>query len=103
MPGRADIGFLIRVLAYLGNYRMRLDRLKKPVDIDFAPTPGKLDVFYGAELLEVIEDDRQAPSFKLLLGRLDNAGVKAKELTKLFGVDRKTMERWGGAPNERRS
>jgi hypothetical protein len=41
MPGRADIGFLIWILAYLGNDRMRFNRLKKPVYIDLAPLLGK--------------------------------------------------------------
>jgi hypothetical protein len=51
MPGCADIVFLIRILAHLGNDRMRLNRLKKPVYIDFTPTPGKLDVLIGCYFL----------------------------------------------------
>jgi hypothetical protein len=59
-------------------------------------TPS-LHVYYGAELLEVVPEDRQHPAFKLLLGRLYNAGVKGLALQQSFGVDRKTLQRWGQA------
>jgi hypothetical protein len=57
----------------------------------------QLHVYYGAELLEVVPEDRQQPAFKLLIGRLFNAGVKQVTLQRSFGVDRKTMQRWGRA------
>lgn len=60
-------------------------------------SPPSLHVYYGTELLEVVPEDRQHPAFKLLLGRLYNAGVKALALQRSFGVDRKTMQRWGQA------
>jgi hypothetical protein len=56
-----------------------------------------LHVYYGAELMEVVPEDRQHPAFKLLIGRLYNAGVKGLALQRTFGVDRKTMQRWGQA------
>jgi hypothetical protein len=56
-----------------------------------------LHVYYGAELLEVVPEDRRHPAFKLLLGRLYNAGVKAVTLQGRFGVDRKSLQRWGRA------
>jgi|ERR1035437_8892970 hypothetical protein len=60
-----------------------------------------LPVYYGAELLEVVPEDRQPPAFKLLIGRLYNAGVKGLALRQSFRVDRKTMQRWGQAlPSE---
>jgi len=62
-----------------------------------AGTPACLHVYYGAELLEVVPEDRQHPAFKLLLARLYNAGVKGVELQRHFRVDRKTMQRWGQA------
>jgi hypothetical protein len=37
-----------------------------------------LQVYFGAVLLETVEDDREHPSFKLLLARLYNCGVKVK-------------------------
>jgi hypothetical protein len=58
---------------------------------------ASLHVYYGAELLEVVPEDRRSPAFKLLVGRLYNAGVKAVTLQQSFGVDRKTMQRWGRA------
>jgi hypothetical protein len=35
-----------------------------------------LHVYYGAELLEVVSEDRQHPAYKLLVARLYNAGVQ---------------------------
>jgi len=58
---------------------------------------ASLHVSYGAELLEVVREEGQHPAFKLLIGRLYNAGVKAVTLPRSFGVDRKTMQRWGRA------
>lgn len=57
----------------------------------------QLHVYYGAELLEVVPEDQQHPAYKLLIGRLFNAGVKQVALQRSFGVDRKTMQRWGRA------
>jgi hypothetical protein len=62
-----------------------------------AEAPASLHVYYGAELLEVVAEDRQHPAFKLLVARLYNAGVKGVELQRSFKVDRKTMQRWGQA------
>jgi hypothetical protein len=59
--------------------------------------PPSLHVYYGTELLEVVPEDRGLPAFKLLVGRLFNARVKGKVLRRCFGVDRKTMQRWGQA------
>jgi transposase len=62
-----------------------------------AGPPPLLHVYYGAELLEVVPEDRRHVTFKLLVGRLFNAGVKGTALRRCFGVDRKTMQRWGQA------
>ena len=62
-----------------------------------AGTPPTLHVYYGAELLEVVPEDRQHPAFKLLVARLYNAGVNGLALQRSFHVDRKTMQRWGRA------
>jgi len=56
-----------------------------------------LHVYYGGRLLEKVPDDKGDPEYKLLLARLFNAGVKAKALEDVFGVDHKTMKRWGSA------
>lgn len=54
-------------------------------------------VYYGLELLEVVSAKPQDPNYKLLVGRLYNAGVSVKALETTFQVDRKTMRRWGQA------
>ena len=59
--------------------------------------PDKLYVFWGALLLETVPNDKNSPGFKLLLGRLYNSGMTAKNLTEEFGVARTTMKRWGEA------
>ena len=56
-----------------------------------------LHVYYGLELMEVIPADRKHPSYKLLVSRLYNAGVKVSVLSETFDVDRKTMKRWAEA------
>ena len=62
-----------------------------------AGAPPSLHVYYGAELLEVVPEEGRHAAFKLLVGRLFNAGVKGTALRRCFGVDRKTMQRWGRA------
>lgn len=63
--------------------------------------PEQLHVYYGLELLEVVSADRNDPSFKMLLGRLYNAGLKRRVLEETFQVDRKTIQRWGRALRSR--
>ena len=58
---------------------------------------GRLSVFYGLELLEVVSNQPEHPAFKLMVGRFYNAGVKVRTLEQVFEVDRKTMQRWGRA------
>lgn len=57
----------------------------------------QLHVYYGFELLEIVPDQPEAPAFKMLAGRLYNAGLKVQSLTEVFQVDRKTLQRWGRA------
>lgn len=59
--------------------------------------PGKIYVFFGAVLMEIVPEDKKDPEFKLMIARLYNSGVKAKELKKVFGMARTTMKRWGNA------
>ena len=56
-----------------------------------------LHVYYGLELLEVVPNDRDSPAYRLLAARLYNAGVRVATLEGVFGLDRKTMRRWGQA------
>ena len=57
----------------------------------------QLHVYYGLELLEVVPGDRNDPNFKMLVGRLYNAGLSLRVLQRTFQVDPKTIQRWGRA------
>ena len=61
------------------------------------PVHQSVHLYYGAELFEVVPKNKGHLAFKCLLGRLYNAGLKAKSLQQVFKVDRKTMQRWGQA------
>ena len=54
-------------------------------------------VFYGLELMEIVPDDPDAMAFKMLAGRLYNAGVMVTTLEDVFKSDRKTIRSWGRA------
>ncbi|MBI5541507.1 MAG: hypothetical protein HY951_15700, partial [Bacteroidia bacterium] len=53
-------------------------------------------------LLEVVPDDKNNILYKMLVGKLYNAGIKRKSLEKAFGVTRTTMQRWGRAVKKRK-
>lgn len=57
----------------------------------------RLLVYYGFEIIEIVNHNPEDPAYKLLLGRLYNAGVKLKALCESFAVDAKTVRRWGAA------
>src|SRR6478672_2545910 len=61
----------------------------------------RLHVYYGLELLEVVSGNRNDPSFKMLVGRLHNAGVSLRLLQETFQTDAKTIGRWGRALRSR--
>lgn len=61
----------------------------------------ELHVYYGLELLEVVSAQPQDPQYKLLVGRLSNAGVNRRVLQQTFGADPKTIQRWGRALRSR--
>ena len=54
----------------------------------------RLLVFYGFEIIEILNNDREDPACKLLIGRLYNCGVKLRVLCESFAVDPKTVRRW---------
>lgn len=56
-----------------------------------------IHVFYGLELFEVVPDDHEHMGFKMMVGRLYNAGVKVASLEDTFSQDRKTIGSWGRA------
>jgi hypothetical protein len=57
----------------------------------------RLLVFYGFEIIEIVNNDPEDPACKLLLGRLYNSGVKLRALCESFQVAPKTVRRWGKA------
>jgi hypothetical protein len=57
----------------------------------------QLDIFYGAQLLETVINNKDHISYRSTVGRLYNAGVNRAALSKVFDVDRKTLQRWGKA------
>ena len=61
----------------------------------------QLHVYYGLELLEIVSADRNEPSFKMLVGRLYNAGVSLRVLQDTFQTNAKTIRRWGRALRSR--
>ena len=73
-----------------------LDR-ESPIFTVYADDEEHLHVYYGFERLEVVSADRQAPNFKMLVGRLYNSGIKRKVLCETFGVDLKTIRGWAEA------
>jgi hypothetical protein len=71
------------------------------VYVDEEDDQERLHVYYGLELLEVVSADRNDPSFKMLVGRLHNAGVSLRVLQQTFQSDAKTIQRWGRALRSR--
>ena len=57
----------------------------------------RLLVFFGMALVETIPDDKTDPQYRLLLARLYNAGARPSALHRAFGIDGKTLRRWGAA------
>ena len=56
-------------------------------------------VFLGVALLERIRCSPEALEYKMLVGRLVNAGKPLEELRRAFGHDPRTMKRWAAALN----
>jgi len=58
---------------------------------------GCIDVFLGAALLERVRCSEEALQYKMLVGRLVNAGWGLGTLRERFGHDARTMKRWAAA------
>ncbi|HEX2956242.1 MAG TPA: hypothetical protein VHO70_05405 [Chitinispirillaceae bacterium] len=58
---------------------------------------NQLQIYYGAQLLETVVDDKEHIAFRAAVGRLYNAGLNRAQLAEVFNVDRKTMQRCGEA------
>jgi len=70
------------------------DKSNPLFEVLFDPqVPDKLLVHFGMRFLESVP--RNSFAEKLLTARLFNAGFSRKELSKTFGWDFKTMQRWG--------
>ena len=61
----------------------------------------QLHVYYGLELLEIVSANPKEPSFKMLVGRLHNAGASLRVLQHTFQTNVKTIRRWGRALRSR--
>jgi hypothetical protein len=88
---------------YTGQLILGTDK-RNPLFTVYAQEEGEeeqLHVYYGLELLEVVSADRNEPSFKMLVGRLYNAGVNLRVLQQTFQTDAKTIRRWGRALRSR--
>ena len=80
-----------------GRLILGLDK-RNPVFAVHEDDSGKrLLVFYGFELIEIVNNNPAAPAFRLLLARLYNSGVKLSAMCESFEVDPKTIRRWGKA------
>jgi transposase len=92
-------GFIISPLSHSDYLQKILGTDKRnPVFTIFCDEEEEqLHVYYGADLLEIVPDDREHIEYKLLVARLYNANLNATILQDVFQVDRKTMKRWGAA------
>ena len=59
--------------------------------------PELLEVYFGMALLEKVEKGKNSFHFKLLEGRLYNMRYRRQALVEAFGVDLKTIRKWGVA------
>ncbi len=57
----------------------------------------QLLVYYGFEIIKIVPNDTLTRSHKMLLGRLDNSGLKLCSLCETFTLDPKTLRRSGRA------
>jgi hypothetical protein len=55
------------------------------------------EVYLGVALLERVGADPAVVGRKMLVGRLHNAGVSLRELSRRFGHDPRTIKKWAGA------
>jgi transposase len=56
-----------------------------------------INVYWGASLLEVVDDHPDNPNLKFVIARLFNAGLNKKKLVDTFGYCYNTIRRWGDA------
>ena len=66
-------------MTYTGQLIFGTDK-RNPLFTVYSPEdePEQLHVYYGLELMEIVSADPKAPDFKMLVGRLYNAGVRQR-------------------------
>ena len=89
-------------MTYTGQLILGTDK-RNPFFTVYSPEEEQeqLHVYYGLELMEIVSTDPKEPDFKMLVGRLYNAGVSLKALQHTFQSDAKTIRRWGRALRSR--
>ena len=70
MPAGTDILLLLRLLAYLGDKRMRIDRVKKSIHVYLAPAARELDVLIRGYILISQENNTIVDESLTNLGKL---------------------------------
>ena len=77
-------------MTYTGQLILGTDK-RNPLFTVYSPEDEQeqLHVYYGLELLEIVSADRQEPAYKMLVGRLHNAGVSLRVLQHTFQSDTK--------------
>jgi len=80
-----------------GQFLLGVDKRNPCLSVYEDDTGQRLLVYYGFEFFESVNNDREDPAYKLLLGRLYNARINLSVLSQTFAVDPKTIRRWGKA------
>lgn len=55
---------------------------------------GDLFVYLGTALLERVSNDPDSLAYRMLVGRLANAGMSVTQLSRTFGHDVRTIGKW---------
>lgn len=58
---------------------------------------NRLYVYYGANVFEVLEDKKESPQLRFLVGKLYNAGVKAADISRELGFCFRSIKKWANA------
>ncbi|OQB89621.1 MAG: hypothetical protein BWX83_01078 [Candidatus Cloacimonetes bacterium ADurb.Bin117] len=67
------------------------------LELTLSPCGGEVLVFLAHLLLERVKLSADSLQYKMLMGRLRNAGWRGKQLQKVFGHDPRTIKAWGDA------
>jgi hypothetical protein len=67
------------------------------IDVVFSETDGTVLVLLGVAVLERVRCSPEALQYKMLVGRLANAGWSLRKLSRHFGHDCRTIKQWAAA------